>query len=516
MSCTSAAKGTSPEAALKNDATRWLAEPGEPAVMEVQLGKAERIDRIVLGNAGSAMVEVLAGSSLWAPGKPFVPLLPVRTLMTAEDSRRVHEGPGKSVVIAECKQLASDAREQRWDRLRVRCTQPYAKAEPFGLTLFEVHSPPEAAGAAVNLGVFRPRQAPAQPQSPLANLRASGTSTADAALARRDAPAAPPAAAAPRRQLPGYLTQRANANEPVAVKPAPIDPPTKPPPTKPPPPKPPPPKVDAPKAKRPADDAPSSTAPARKKKKVGHRVPEGEIMESVRFVLSGFKNPHRDRIRRKALAMGAKYEPSWNSQCTHLVCAFPNTPKYNEVSALGGTIVRQGWIHDQDTRKVRLSAARYAFGALSDDEYSDEHSDEGDAAAPPTEPDSIAAAVARDAQAAAAQVDADYDYDAATDGEPETAPEVTERIQQLVGKLPSTLVGTRVVLDAELGEADRKQCRRLLAIMGATTEEALTHGVTHVVSRRPVAGTAPCVSPEWVEACHRSGRREDEGPYLLS
>ncbi|XWS11878.1 hypothetical protein CRYUN_Cryun37aG0038900 [Craigia yunnanensis] len=64
-----------------------------------------------------------------------------------------------------------------------------------------------------------------------------------------------------------------------------------------------------------------------------------KLMEGVVFVLSGFVNPERSTLRSQALAMGAEYQPDWNSNCTFLVCAFQNTPKFRQVEADCGTIV---------------------------------------------------------------------------------------------------------------------------------------------------------------------------------
>jgi DNA-repair protein XRCC1 len=61
--------------------------------------------------------------------------------------------------------------------------------------------------------------------------------------------------------------------------------------------------------------------------------------EGVVFVLSGFVNPERGILRSQALEMGAEYRPDWNSDCTLLVCAFPNTPKFRHVESDCGTIV---------------------------------------------------------------------------------------------------------------------------------------------------------------------------------
>lgn len=67
--------------------------------------------------------------------------------------------------------------------------------------------------------------------------------------------------------------------------------------------------------------------PARRKK------PFRELFNDVTFSLSGYVNPQRDEVRRKALNMGARYIPepnTTNKRCTHLICAFKNTPKYQQ------------------------------------------------------------------------------------------------------------------------------------------------------------------------------------------
>lgn len=63
------------------------------------------------------------------------------------------------------------------------------------------------------------------------------------------------------------------------------------------------------------------------------------MQEGVVFVLSGFVNPERSTLRSQALAMGATYQPDWNSDSTLLICAFPNTPKFRQVETNCGTIV---------------------------------------------------------------------------------------------------------------------------------------------------------------------------------
>lgn len=42
-------------------------------------------------------------------------------------------------------------------------------------------------------------------------------------------------------------------------------------------------------------------------------------MKKVTFTLSGYQNPLRSIIRRKALEMGASYKSDWCTSCTHLM-----------------------------------------------------------------------------------------------------------------------------------------------------------------------------------------------------
>lgn len=90
--------------------------------------------------------------------------------------------------------------------------------------------------------------------------------------------------------------------------------------------------------------------------------PFKNLLNGVVFVISGIQNPDRSEIRRKALEMGAKYKPDWDSQCTHLICAFSNTPKYNQVKG-HGKIINQNWIHDSYGKKIRLQWRKYALDA---------------------------------------------------------------------------------------------------------------------------------------------------------
>ncbi|XP_003699726.2 DNA repair protein XRCC1 [Megachile rotundata] len=105
---------------------------------------------------------------------------------------------------------------------------------------------------------------------------------------------------------------------------------------------------------------------AAKKKAVEAQKPKklfSKLFEDVSFSLSGYVNPQRDDIRRKALQMGARYiaDPNTtNKKCSHLICAFKNTPKYQQMK--GHTkIVSHTFIEDCFNEKTRFPWRRYAL-----------------------------------------------------------------------------------------------------------------------------------------------------------
>ena len=65
-------------------------------------------------------------------------------------------------------------------------------------------------------------------------------------------------------------------------------------------------------------------------------------------------------LHQLALGMGAKFEQSWRSYCTHLICAYSDTPKYKEVKESGfGFIVSPSWIVDSHKAGKKLPEKLY-------------------------------------------------------------------------------------------------------------------------------------------------------------
>uniref|UniRef100_A0A2C9V0M4 BRCT domain-containing protein n=1 Tax=Manihot esculenta TaxID=3983 RepID=A0A2C9V0M4_MANES len=61
--------------------------------------------------------------------------------------------------------------------------------------------------------------------------------------------------------------------------------------------------------------------------------------------------------------MGAEYRPDWISECTLLVCAYSNTPKFRQVEADCGTIVKKEWILDCYNQKKLVDIDSYLMHA---------------------------------------------------------------------------------------------------------------------------------------------------------
>jgi len=88
--------------------------------------------------------------------------------------------------------------------------------------------------------------------------------------------------------------------------------------------------------------------------------PFNELLKGVIFTISGFQNPLRGEIRKKGLDMGAKYCGDWNNSCTHLICAFANTPKFNQVVGKG-KIVKKEWLEECHSQRKKLPWRRFCL-----------------------------------------------------------------------------------------------------------------------------------------------------------
>ncbi|XP_027714032.1 DNA repair protein XRCC1 isoform X4 [Vombatus ursinus] len=323
VSCSSQDPTHSAENLLKADTYRkWRsAKAGEKQISVIlQLEKEEQIHGIDIGNEGSAFVEVLVGSSAHGTGEQDYEVLLVTSSFMSPSESRSGTNSNRVRLFAADKLVRATA-DKRWDRIKIVCSQPYAKDSPYGLSFIRLHRPPdkEEPGAAsspkvTKLGAFRVKED-------------DGTSSS---------------------LRPGALFfSRVSKASPVPT----------------------------------ASPAPAQCTPQAEKKGAKVRagagpVQLGKVLEGVVVVLSGFQNPFRSELRDKALELGAKYRPDWTSDSTHLICAFANTPKYSAVLSRGGRIVRKEWVLDCHRMRRRLPCQRYLMAGP--DSSSDEET------APPT------------------------------------------------------------------------------------------------------------------------------------
>ncbi|KAM4702272.1 protein XNDC1N [Discoglossus pictus] len=119
----------------------WLISPQDRSRLmkvELQLERACLIGYIDIGNSGSAFLQIDVGRSTWALDKPFVTIVATTTLMTPVDSKLGKNRNG--VRMFKKGDFLADAEGEKWDRLRITCSQPFNKLL-FGLAFLRLRSP---------------------------------------------------------------------------------------------------------------------------------------------------------------------------------------------------------------------------------------------------------------------------------------------------------------------------------------------------------------------------------------
>lgn len=403
---------------------KWkAARPGEKQTSVIlQFEKEDQVHSIDIGNEGSAFIEVLVGKSAIRE-QDFEVLLVTSSFMSPTESRN---GTNLNRVrFFGPDQLQKTTAQEKWDRVKIVCTQPYNKNIAYGLAFVTFHSPPDkndppptASPKVTKLGQFRLKDesplsgSSLQPGSLFFNrdnatksssslkassqseklsyaaaaLQAGGTSHSSGPVSSSN-PASPQP---PTKRKFEFSKERHSDPGPPLKKISPGGSPED--------------QAATPKHKQSKASTPSpgvlKASPAQKsvdkkresrskpkiepkqqktKPQSGQEVPFSRIMEGVVFVLSGFQNPFRGELREKALDMGAKYRSDWTPDSTHLICAFANTPKYSQVKSAGGIIVQKEWVMDCHKRKQKISYKRYLMdGAESTSESEMEGEDQSD------------------------------------------------------------------------------------------------------------------------------------------
>uniref|UniRef100_A0A7N8YES2 DNA repair protein XRCC1 n=1 Tax=Mastacembelus armatus TaxID=205130 RepID=A0A7N8YES2_9TELE len=333
---------------LSSDTYRkWkAARPGEKQTSVIlQFEKEEQVHSIDIGNEGSAFIEVLVGNSSAIRDQDYEVLLVMSSFMSPTESRN---GTNMNRVrFFGPNQLQKSTAQEKWDRVKIVCSQPYNKNIAYGVAFVKFHSPPDkndpsptTSPKLTKLGQFRVKD----------DCPSSGPSLKPGSLFFSRDNASKPSASLKGKSPQAkrkfeFSKEQTVGGPPPSKKMSPAGSPEG--------------KAATPKHKPSTASTPSPSAA--KGNNFISQIPFKQIMEGVVFVLSGFQNPFRGELREKALDMGAKYRPDWTPDSTHLICAFANTPKYSQVKSAGGIIVRKEWIIDCHKKRQKISYKQNFF-----------------------------------------------------------------------------------------------------------------------------------------------------------
>lgn len=246
------------------------------------------------------------------------------------------------------------------------------------------------------------------------------------------------------------------------------------------------------------------------------------------LALSGFTHPLRGRLRDAAIAMGAKYRPQWGPDCTHLVCAFPRTPKAAAARAMGGVVVTPAWIWDCQRLQKRLPCEPYLLDGSAS---SGSDGEEEPTKAPPTSrprPAHRGGASPGDAEDSAG--DTEDELRRVTSVPPDdpyggSTEENTDSDDDPIPPLPDFFEDKTFFLYGDFGATERRRLQRFVIAFGGTVAPYMSEAVTHVVTAQEWDSTfeealelnpsLQFVRPRWVLLCAERLRPLPPQPYAV-
>ncbi|XP_077965792.1 DNA repair protein XRCC1-like [Styela clava] len=570
---------------LNEDSSRkWKCAAGEKqACIVFQLEKSTQLSSIDIANEGSAFIEVLVGRSS-NDNVQYQVILVASSFMSPQESRQ--GSPPNRVRIFNKDKLTSDIASQKWDLVKVVCTQPFNKRSTYGLSFIKFHTTdddieqkePEVPvkqktnDGRKTFGSFKIKEETDDSQSippgmsmkmyqmaKKENLNTSMEQKRDINTVgqakkevERDSSSSRRRSGSPDRKeveqkrrkvdQPRSTSNSAKAtpikfdalkqktsNTPKATKTSSSNQVTS--------------QSRTPANSRQKNTSQASTSKKRKKK------PYNEILSGVVFVISGFQNPLRSELRDKALGMGAQYRRDWTQDSTHLICAFPNTPKYRQVSLSGGKIVRKEWINDCAGRKELVSWRNYNMGSdpsdsSSEDEGKDEsvsnkiaQQDDSDDVKEEEDPygvstdeeagdteDEIEKVKARQKDPVKVENDANDEdpYNASTDEEPET----NSHAENGLPELPDYFHDKTFMMYGKFASKTGRLTRRHIVACGGKITEYMNEDVEYIITEQPWddnfdqaltenAGLV-FVRPGWLFQCGAQQRIISYQPYAVT
>lgn len=556
---------------------KWKCETaGErQASLLLQLEKATCISGIDIGNNGSAFVEVLVGRSSWSSSEEFKVLLVASSFMTPAESKAskdIHR-----VRMFGHGQLVKSVAGEKWDQVKIICTQPYNQNESYGLSFFKMHTPeqPEekSKGNVVQLGRFKLKSdsddeqdvstgsffqrkmnetvvTPRQPKISMATAARKTSIERDVYKTKGESTSTPKQISVShdkRHEVAASLLQGASDITAAERKPFPKmkDTPAK--------------KKETPKRKVEAGANKQERPPAKKLKAERKRpkvkkknVSYNKILDGVVFVLSGFENPERGNLRDQALTMGAKYEPGWNNRCTHLICAFANTPKFNQVKGKG-KIVKKTWLKSCQDNKRRMNTKNFRMDGGGDSSYESSSSEEEeekkvalpqistvDSQSPPARRKSSSECDTEDELDKIRQLqkggesniksktECDKDPYGGTTEEESEAEQDTQELDTCAASLPELpdfFDGKSFFFFGAFDEKEKRGLRRFITAYAGTLEEYMSDSVNYVISKenwddnfeqaQTENPSLIFIRPKWIHKCHEKRKIVPFEPFII-
>nr|XP_056714786.1 protein XNDC1N [Euleptes europaea] len=120
----------------------WLSCPQDRSRLlkvELQLEQASHVGYIDVGNCGSAFLQIDVGRSSWPADQSYLTLLPTTTLMTPADAKLDNNRSG--VRMFKEGDFLAGVLGEKWDRVRLTCSQPFNKHAQFGLSFVRIRTP---------------------------------------------------------------------------------------------------------------------------------------------------------------------------------------------------------------------------------------------------------------------------------------------------------------------------------------------------------------------------------------
>ncbi|VDK40949.1 unnamed protein product [Taenia asiatica] len=304
-----------------------------------------QFSRLDIGNEASAFISVEVSR---VDSSEFELLLPASSFVSPADAKK-----GVSlnrVRIFSSSELTPSVSSQKWDIVRVNCTQPFNTEVQYGLAFIRFYRTPDLD----DVTSIAPAEGRNSSQESEELLKPGGLFRLAKRSGELQEKSAITSAADVKAATPSTVTQKllqenrsAMDSQGASVMAA----------------------TAAPVASTPSTSAAlqaSSAAGdmssvAEGGERVGASGKGQRILDGVVVAFSGYKNPFRSELREMCMRLGAKYRQDWTDDCTHLICAFPNTPKWNAVKGKG-IITSHKWIQACNTAQRRVSWRPYRVG----------------------------------------------------------------------------------------------------------------------------------------------------------